>query len=188
MQAQAQFTIHTLNDVVTSATAPSNPYQGQLWMKSSVTPPVLYTYNGSSWVEANGTSTLRTSVSTLTTKQSTLESNLNGLTSTVSSVTTRVTTLEDDMGTVTEDVETLGSSVSTLTQTAAGLSTRVSNAEGNITTITQNISGITARVSTASVRRKALYPRFSKPPPHCRQRYRTRRTRRAVRSLLSDGR
>lgn len=118
-------------------------------MKSSVTPPVLYTYNGSSWVEANGTSTLRSNVSTLTTKQATLETNLNGLTSTVSSVTTRVTTLEDDMGTVTEDVETLESSVSTLTQTAAGLATRVSNAEGSITTLTQNVSGITTRVTNA---------------------------------------
>ena len=147
MQAQAQITIHSLNDVVTSATAPSSPYKGQLWMKSSVTPPVLYTYNGSSWVEVNGTSTLRSNVSTLTTRQSTLESNMDGLTSTVSSVTTRVTTLEDDYGTISEDVETLGSSVSTLTQTAFTLATRISDAEGNISTLQQTTDSISATVA-----------------------------------------
>ena len=149
MQAQAQFTIHSLNDVVTSATAPTNPYKGQLWMKSSVTPPVLYTYNGSSWVEANGTSTLRSNITTLTTKEANLESNLNGLTSTVSTVTTRVTTLEDDYGTISEDVEVLEGAVSVLRQTSTALTTRISNAEGKITTHTTDISGLKTRVTNA---------------------------------------
>ena len=40
MRAQAQFTIYTLNDVVTSATAPTPAYLGQLWVDTSKSPPV----------------------------------------------------------------------------------------------------------------------------------------------------
>jgi len=148
MQAQAQFTIHSLNDVVTSATAPTNPYKGQLWMKSSVTPPVLFTYNGSSWVEANGTSTLRSNVTTLTTKQATLESNLNGLTSTVSSVTTRVTSLEDDAQTLYADVSVLSSNVSILTQTATSIAARVTTNESAISELNLTATDLYAKVSS----------------------------------------
>ena len=68
MKAQAQYTIHTLNDVVASNTAPNNPYKGQLWVDTSYSPPRTFVYNGSAWKEQNGTDTLRTNVSTLTTK------------------------------------------------------------------------------------------------------------------------
>ena len=47
MQAQAQFTIHSLNDVVASTTAPSSPYKGQLWVDTSYSPPRTFVYNGS---------------------------------------------------------------------------------------------------------------------------------------------
>lgn len=39
MIASAQFTIISLCDVVTSDTPPENPYEGQLWVDTSVTPP-----------------------------------------------------------------------------------------------------------------------------------------------------
>ena len=112
MKAQAQYTIHTLNDVVASNTPPSNPYKGQLWVDTSYSPPRTFVYNGSAWKEQNGTDTLRSNISTLTTKSNTMRSDLDGLTSTVSTVTTRVETVEDDLGVIEETVLDIESTVS----------------------------------------------------------------------------
>lgn len=84
-------------------------------------------WNGSEWKEQNGTDTIKTNVTNLTTKANTLETNLNGLSSEVSSVTTRVTTVENGLGDVEETVETLSSDVSTLQQTATEIKASVSN-------------------------------------------------------------
>ena len=170
MKALAQFTIHSLNDVVAATTAPSSPYKGQLWVNTSYSPPRTFVYNGSAWREQNGTDTLRSNISTLTTKSNTMQSNLDGLTSTVSAVTTRVETVENDLGTVEEDILDIQTDVSELAQTASsialrvsanesnisdltitasGLTTRVSTAEGNITTLKTSVSGLTTRVSNA---------------------------------------
>ena len=170
MKAQAQFTIHSLNDVIAATTAPSSPYKGQLWVNTNYSPPRTFVYNGSAWKEQNGTDTLRSNISTLTTKSNTMQSNLNGLTSTVSAVTTRVETVENDLGTVEENILDIQTDVSELEQTASsielrvsanetnisdlevtasGLTTRVSTAEGNITTLTTSVSGLTTRVSNA---------------------------------------
>ena len=170
MKAQAQFTIHSLNDVIASTSAPSSPYKGQLWVNTSYSPPRTFVYNGSAWKEQNGTDTLRSNISTLTTKSNTMQSNLEGLTSTVSAVTTRVETVENDLGTVEENildiqsdvselVQTASSialrvsanetSISSLTVTASGLTTRVSSAEGNISSLQTSVSGLASRVSTA---------------------------------------
>ena len=65
MKSQNQFTIYSLNDVATQSTAPENPYKGQLWVDTSKTPPVTMVYNGSKWVEQNGTYTIRSSVKTV---------------------------------------------------------------------------------------------------------------------------
>ena len=169
MQAQAQFTIHSLNDVVASTTAPSSPYKGQLWVNTSYSPPRTFVYNGSAWKEQNGTDTLRSNISTLTTKSNTMQSSLDGLTSTVSSVTTRVETVEDDLGVVEENILDIQTDVSELEQTASsialrvtqnetsisslsvdvtGLKTRVTNAEGNISTLVQTTTSLSASVSS----------------------------------------
>ena len=74
MKAQAQFTIHSLNDVIASTTAPSSPYKGQLWVNTSYSPPRTFVYNGSAWKEQNGTDTLRSNSSSLTTKSNTMRS------------------------------------------------------------------------------------------------------------------
>ena len=79
MKAQAQFTIHSLNDVIAATTAPSSPYKGQLWVNTNYSPPRTFVYNGSAWKEQNGTDTLRSNISTLTTKSNTMQSNLDGL-------------------------------------------------------------------------------------------------------------
>ena len=170
MKAQAQFTIHSLNDVIASTTAPSSPYKGQLWVNTSYSPPRTFVYNGSAWKEQNGTDTLRSNISTLTTKSNTMQSDLDGLTSTVSSVTTRVETVEDDLGVVEENILDVQSTVSELEQTASsialrvtqnetdisalevdisGIKTRVSNAEGDITSLEQTATSLTTRISSA---------------------------------------
>jgi len=170
MKAQAQFTIHSLNDVIAATTAPSSPYKGQLWVNTIYSPPRTFVYNGSAWKEQNGTDTLRSNISTLTTKSNTMRSDLDGLTSTVSSVTTRVETVENDMEVVEENILDIQTDVSELEQTASsialrvsanednisdltitadGLTSRVSTAEGNITSLKTSVSGLTSRVSTA---------------------------------------
>jgi len=149
MKAQAQYTIHTLNDVVASTTAPSNPYKGQLWVNTSYSPPRTYVYNGSAWKEQNGTDTLRSNISTLTTKSNTMRSDLDGLTSTVSAVTTRVETVEDDLGVVEETILDVQTSVSELEQTASSIALRVSKNETNISSLSVDVSGLKTRVSNA---------------------------------------
>ena len=149
MRAQAQFTVHTLNDVVTSKTAPENPYVGQLWVKTSVSPPTTMVWNGSAWKEANGTEEIRTSISTLTTKEATLERNLNGLTSRVSLVETTVETVESETAEAKQNILDLQSTVSEVSQTASDLSVRVTKNETDISSLSVSVSGIATRVSTA---------------------------------------
>ena len=49
MIASAQFTIISLCDVVTLDTPPENPYEGQLWVDTSVTPPETKIWDGNEW-------------------------------------------------------------------------------------------------------------------------------------------
>lgn len=142
MRAIAQFTIHSLNDVVTSATAPTNPYLGQLWVNTSYSPPRTYVWNGSAWKEQNGTDSVRDDISTLTTRASELKTSLDGLTSTVSVITQEV---DNNTGKIT----TLSSKVSTLEQTAESIEARVEGNEGAISSLTVSLNSLTSRVSTA---------------------------------------
>lgn len=142
MRAIAQFTIHSLNDVVTSATAPINPYLGQLWVNTSYSPPRTYVWNGSAWKEQNGTDSMRDDISTLTTRASELKTSLDGLTSTVSVITQEV---DNNTGKIT----TLSSKVSTLEQTAESIEARVEDNEGAISSLTVSLNSLTSRVSTA---------------------------------------
>ena len=149
MRAQAQFTIHTLNDVVTSKTAPASPYLGQLWVDTSQSPPITKVWNGSAWKEQNGTDTIRTSIKTVETKASNLETNLNGLTSTVSLISKTVETIESDTAEAQENILDLQSSVSTLEQTATDIELRVTQNEDNISSLTISHNSVAARVKTA---------------------------------------
>jgi len=149
MRAQAQFTIHTLNDIVTSKTAPASPYLGQLWVDTNQSPPITKVWNGSAWKEQNGTDTIRTSVKTVETKASNLETNLNGLTSTVSLISKTVETIESDTAEAQENILDLQSSVSTLEQTASDIELRVTKNEDNISSLTVSHNSVAARVKTA---------------------------------------
>lgn len=149
MRAQAQFTIYTLNDVVTSATAPTPAYLGQLWVDTSKSPPVTMVWNGSAWKEQNGTDTIRTSIKTIETKEATLETNLNGLKSTVSSITKTVETIESDTAEAQGNILALQTNVSELEQTSSGIALRVTKNETNISSLTVSHNSVATRVSTA---------------------------------------
>ena len=127
MRSQAQYTIYSLNDVYTAATAPTNPYNGQLWVDTSSNPPITKVYDGSAWKEQNGTDTIKSNVQTLTTKQATFETNLNGLSSTVSTHTTQITNIGDVVDGNCDDIADLQSDVSSLQQTATEISATVSH-------------------------------------------------------------
>ena len=73
MIASAQFTIISLCDVVTSDTPPENPYEGQLWVDTSVTPPETKIWDGNEWVVQNDIETIRTTISILTEKDAQFE-------------------------------------------------------------------------------------------------------------------
>ena len=127
MRSQAQYTIYSLNDVYTAATAPTNPYNGQLWVDTSSNPPITKVYDGSAWKEQNGTDTIKSNVQTLTTKQATFETNLNGLTSTVGIHTDQISGMSGALETAQENIYNLQSDVSTLQQTATEISAEVSH-------------------------------------------------------------
>lgn len=142
MRAIAQFTIHSLNDVVTSTTAPTDQYLGQLWVDTGYSPPRTFVWNGTAWKEQNGTDSMRDDISTLTTRASELKTSLDGLTSTVSVITQEV---DNNTGKIT----TLSSKVSTLEQTAESIEARVEDNEGAISSLTVSLNSLTSRVSTA---------------------------------------
>ena len=127
MRSQAQYTIYSLNDVYTAATAPTNPYNGQLWVDTSSNPPITKVYDGSAWKEQNGTDTIKSNVQTLTTKQATFETNLNGLTSTVGIHTDQISGIGGALETAQGNIYNLQSDVSTLQQTATEISAEVSH-------------------------------------------------------------
>ena len=59
MRAVAQFTITHICDVVTSDTAPENPYVGQLWVNTATVPPETMVWDGLGWVVQNNLEELR---------------------------------------------------------------------------------------------------------------------------------
>ena len=81
MIASAQFTIISLCDVVTSDTPPENPYEGQLWVDTSVTPPETKIWDGNEWVVQNDIETIRTTISILTEKDAQFQQTIDGLNS-----------------------------------------------------------------------------------------------------------
>ena len=125
MKAQAQFTIHSLNDVITATTAPTNPYKGQLWVDTSQSPPVTKVYSGSAWKEQNGTDILRSDISTLTDNQSSFQADLYGIASQVQTLTMRVSTAESNGQATYIQLQTVRSQVTTLEQTSSEISAAV---------------------------------------------------------------
>ena len=118
MRSSNQYTIYSLNDVVTQNTAPENPYKGQLWVDTSVNPPIARIYDGSKWKEQNGTDEIKSNVKTITTKQSEFKTSLDGLTSSVSNIKSTV----DEHGNKINDYST---ELSKLWQTSRNINAEV---------------------------------------------------------------
>lgn len=125
MKASAQFTIINLCDVISSSTAPENPYEGQLWVNTGVSPPETMVYDGQKWAVQNDVETLRRTVSTNTSRCGDLQSGVDGLNSYVSSITKTVETLESSSGTQKQTVLDMQSEISELKHTVSGLSLSV---------------------------------------------------------------
>lgn len=125
MIASAQFTIICICDVVTSDTAPLDPYEGQLWVDITVTPPETKVWNGSAWVLQNGMETIHTEIATLKTKDAEFQQSVDGLNSYVSTLTETVETVSGEQGTVSERVLNAENRISQLQHTVDGLSVTV---------------------------------------------------------------
>lgn len=125
MIASAQFTIISICDVVTSDTPPDNPYEGQLWVDTTVTPPETKVWIGSSWVLQNGMETIRTEIAMLKTKDAEFQQSVDGLNSYVSTLTETVETVSGEQGTVAERVLNAENRISQLQHTVDGLSVTV---------------------------------------------------------------
>ena len=127
MRAVAQFTITSLCDVTTSDTAPENPYMGQLWVNTNVTPPETMIWDGSAWVVQNNLENLRTTVSTLSTKSAEFQQSVDGLNSYVSNLTETVETISGDLTEEQQRVLSAEQQISQLQQSVSGLSLTVQN-------------------------------------------------------------
>lgn len=125
MTAVAQYTITSINDVITSDTPPENPYFGMLWINTTTVPPETMVWDGQGWVVQNDLDALRGIVSTHTERFSEFQSSVDGLNSYVGSLTETVETLEDSLGNEHTKVLEMQSQMSELQQTVHGLTVTV---------------------------------------------------------------
>ena len=142
MIASAQFTIISLCDVVTSDTPPENPYEGQLWVDTSVTPPETKIWDGNEWVVQNDIETIRTTISILTEKDAQFQQTIDGLNSYVATLTETVETASNDQGVLEERVLNSESRVSELEHTVNGLSVTMQEQYIGGINYVQNSSGL----------------------------------------------
>ena len=121
MRAFAQFTIVNICDVITSDTAPENPYLGMLWVNTATVPPETMVWDGLGWEVQNSLEELRTTVTTHTTRFGEFQNSIDGINSYVSNLTETVETvsggLTDEKGKVLEMQE----QISELEHTVDGL-------------------------------------------------------------------
>lgn len=125
MRAVAQFTITHICDVVTSDTAPENPYVGQLWVNTATVPPETMVWDGLGWVVQNNLEELRETVSTHTTRFGEFQSSIDGMNSYVSSLTETVQTLEGEHSGTQETVLEMEAQISELQHSVEGLTVTV---------------------------------------------------------------
>ena len=155
MRAVAQFTITNICDVVTSDTAPENPYVGMLWVNTATTPPETMVWDGTEWVVQNNIEELRRTVSTHTTRFGEFQSSIDGMNSYVSNMTKTVETIETDLGEEQSKVLEIQEQVSELEHTVSGLSVIVQEQfAGGINYVTNSagLNGITDEwVTTGTV-------------------------------------
>ena len=122
MRAIGQFTITDICDVVTSETAPADPFFGQLWVDTTQTPPLTMVWDGSEWKLENEVEELRQSINTNTEKISDFQTTADGLNSYVGSLTETVESITDSQNKTQERVINSESKISQLQQTVDSLS------------------------------------------------------------------
>ena len=142
MIASAQFTIISLCDVVTSDTPPENPYEGQLWVDTSVTPPETKIWDGNEWVVQNDIETIRTTISILTEKDAQFQQTIDGLNSYVATLTETMESVSNDQGILEERLRSSESKVSQLQHTVEGLSVTMQEQYIGGINYVQNSSGL----------------------------------------------
>lgn len=142
MRAIGQITITNICDVVTSDTPPENPYVGQLWVDTSVSPPETKVWNGEEWELQNDVETIRVVISQLTTRTAELQSTIDGLNSYVGTMTQTVETLTDSLGNEHQTVLDMQAQMSLLQQTIEGLTVQVTNQYAGGLNFIQNSAGL----------------------------------------------
>ena len=153
---------------------------GDIWTDTSNNK--LYRYNGTNWVAVYDTniSEIRVNLDTVTTRTTTLETDLGTITGQVTELETTTRTIENDLGDVQTDVistiervstlevdatqiqadvsqistdlEGTQSDLSSLTVSVGGISTRVESIEDNVDTHTSQISTINQTVGSIETR------------------------------------
>jgi phage minor structural protein len=129
-----QFTVIDLNDAIINGEKPENPQTGTLWIDGTFTPPVLYTYNGTTW-EKQTLSVGDLDPALLTT--------VNGIVEEVDAIDTRVTTSEST-------IEQLSSSITSKVESTTfdDLKEKVDTQES---TISQQAGQISSKVEKNNV-------------------------------------
>lgn len=142
MRAIGQITITNICDVAASDTPPENPYVGQLWVDTSVSPPETKIWNGAEWVVQNDVDTIRVTISVLTTRCAELQSTIDGLNSYVGTMTQTLETVTDALGNEQQTVLEMQAQMSLLQQTIDGLTIQVQNQYAGGLNFIQNSAGL----------------------------------------------
>lgn len=121
MRAVAQFTITSINDVVTSDTPPENPYEGQLWVNTATVPPETMVWDGKGWVVQNDLEDLRETVTTHTERFAEFQNSVDGLNSYVSTLTETVESVSGVLSGEQKKVLAMEKQVSQLQHSVDGL-------------------------------------------------------------------
>ena len=142
MRAIGQITITNICDVVASEVPPEDPYTGQLWVDTSLSPPETKIWNGAEWEIQNDVETLRTTISLLTTKSADLQNTIDGLNSYIGTMTETIETITDELGSEHETVLDMQAQMSLLQQTIDGLTVRVTNQYAGGQNFIKNSAGL----------------------------------------------
>lgn len=142
MRAISQYTITSICDVVSSDIPPENPYSGQLWVDTSMTPPETKVWTGEAWVLENNLETIRTTVETLNTKSASFQQSVDGLNSYVANLTETVETVSGDLTEEQRKVLEAESRISELEHTVDGLAISVQQQYAGGINFVQNSSGL----------------------------------------------
>ncbi|WP_228307280.1 phage tail spike protein [Priestia sp. J2] len=129
-----QITIVDLNDAIINGERPENPIKGAMYIDSTVSPPIWYTYNGTTWEKQ------ALSVGDL---DPALLNTVDGIVDEVDAIDTRVTTSESS-------IEQLNTAIISKVETTK-FDALKTNVDTNTSTISQQAGQISSKVSKNAV-------------------------------------